>query len=287
VKGDADAFTDSNCSPVEGSVAEGKPGMKRREFISLLGGAAALPMVSSLDARAQQAAMPVIGYLSTGWQASDAFRLAAFRQGLHEAGYTEGRDVAIEYHWAEGQLNRLPALAADLARRPVSMIAAAGVSAALEAKAASSTIPIVFVTGVDPVALGLVASLNRPGGNLTGVTDLTTELGPKHLELLQELLPTATTIALLVNPSRPDAATISRDLQALGSSRGIQVHVLHASTSRDLDTVFAKLFQLQVPGLVIGADAFFNSQSEQLAVLQFARACLRSTLYDSSLRPVG
>ena len=238
--------------------------MKRREFITLLGGAA---VAWPLAARGQQPAVPVIGYLSTGWQASDAFRLAAFRQGLHEAGYTEGRDVAIEYHWAEGQLNRLPALAADLARRPVSMIAAAGVSAALEAKAASSTIPIVFVTGVDPVALGLVASLNRPGGNLTGVTDLTTELGPKHLELLQELLPTATTIALLVNPSRPDAATISRDLQALGSSRGIQVHVLHASTSRDLDTVFAKLFQLQVPGLVIGADAFFNSQSEQLAVL--------------------
>ena len=235
--------------------------MKRREFISLLGGAAAAwPLV----ARAQQPAMPVIGFLNTRAPSEDAELLAAFRQGLAEIGYVEGRNVTIEYRWAEGHGNRLPALAADLVRRQVTVIAANS-QATVAAKALTTTIPIIFVTGADPVQVGFVASLNRPGGNLTGVTSLDMELGRKRLQLLHELLPKAGAVAALVNPTFPGSDTQARELQAAASELGRQLHVLHASTQRGIDTAFASLARLQASGLVIGNDPFFNRWSEQLA----------------------
>jgi len=239
--------------------------LNRREFIALVGGAAAWPLV----AHAQQSAMPVIGFLGTISPDRWASRLHAFRQGLSETSYVEGRNAGIEYRWAEGQNNRLPALAADLVRRQVSVIAAPeSTPAAFAAKAATTTIPIVFSVGVDPVAVGLVASLNRPGGNLTGVTNLNAEILPKRLELMHELVPTATTIALLVNASNPLVAeTESRDAQTAARTLGLQLHVLHASTDRDFDTVFASLAQMRAVALVINTDVFFNSRSEQLAAL--------------------
>jgi putative ABC transport system substrate-binding protein len=239
--------------------------MKRREFITFLGsGAAAWP----LAARAQQT-MPVIGYIGTGSRESDAFRLPSFHQGLSEAGYVEGRNVAIEYRWAEGQNDRLPALAADLVRRQVAVIAVpASTPGVLAAKAATTTIPIVFYIGLDPVELGLVASLAHPGGNITGVTGWNVMVGPKRLELLHEVIPSATSIALLVNPASPDLAKAdSRDQQTAARSLGLQLHVLDASNERDFDTVFATLVQLRAGGLVIGTDSFFNTQKEQLAAL--------------------
>jgi putative ABC transport system substrate-binding protein len=245
--------------------------MKRRELITLLGGTAvAWPMV----ARAQQPAPPVIGYL--GSESPDVFagRLRAFRQGLSETGYVEGRNVAIEYRWAKNQFDQFPALLADLVRSKVTVIAAVtGTPPALAAKAATTTIPIVFVTAGDPVALGLVASLNRPGGNLTGVATLTVELGPKQLEVLHELVPTATIIALLVNPTNAtNAEKLSRDLQAAAPTLGLQLHILHASTERDFDAVFASLPRLRAGALEIGSDPFFNSRSEQLAALALRHA---------------
>jgi len=245
--------------------------MRRREFISLLGGAAAAwPMA----ARAQQPAMPVIGYL--GSESPDVFagRLRGFRQGLSESGYVEGKNVAIEYRWADNQHDRFPALMADLVRRQVTVIVAVtGTPPALAAKAATATVPIVFVTAGDPVALGLVASLSRPGGNLTGVATLTVELGPKQLEVLRELVPTATIIALLVNPTNPtNAETLSRDLQAAARALGLQLHVLHASTERDFDAVFASLPRLRAGALVIGSDPFFNSRSQRLVALALHHA---------------
>jgi len=237
----------------------------RRKFLATLGGAvAAWP----LAARAQQPAMPVIGFVSNASPEVYAIRLRAFRQGLKEAGYVEGKNVEVEYRWAEGQNNRLPALAAELVHRQVAVIAASSTPSAFAAKAATATIPIVFGVSVDPVKVGLVASLNRPGGNLTGVTNLNVEVGPKRLELLHELLPAATTIAMLVNPTSPSTAEpSSRTLQAAPRALGLQLHVLHASTERDFDTVFATLVQLRAGGLVITADTFFLAHSEQLAAL--------------------
>jgi len=244
--------------------------MKRRHFITLLGGAA---VTWPLAARGQQQpAVPVVGFLNSESPNLYAYQVRAFRQGLQEAGYIEGQNVAIEYRWAEGQYDQLPALVADLIRRQATVIAANSPAAVLAAKAATTTIPIVFATGVDPVAAGLVASLSRPGGNLTGITSLTVEVGPKRLELLHELVPTAA-IALLINPAAvPYAETISSQLQAAARTLGLQVHVLYANAVRDFDTVFASLAKLRAGGLVIGSDPLFNSQSEQLAALAIRHA---------------
>jgi putative tryptophan/tyrosine transport system substrate-binding protein len=243
--------------------------MRRRELLGLLGGAAA---AWPLAARAQQSAVPVIGFLGTRASGDDPQLLTAFRRGLEEAGYVEGQNVAIEYRFAENQYDRLPALAADLVRRQVALIAANGV-AAQAAKAATATIPIVFTAGFDPVEVGLVASLNRPGGNITGVSILDVELGPKRLELLHELVPTATIIAALVNPSDPArAGTTLKQLQAAARTLGLQLHALHASTDSDFDKVFADLVRLQAGGLVIGGEPFFNSRSEQLGALAIRHA---------------
>ena len=238
--------------------------IRRREFITLIGCVAAWP----LAARAQQPAMPVLGFLNGGTAEGYAPMVAAFRQGLNEAGYVEGRNVAIEYRWAEGHYDRLPALAADLVQQKVTVIAATSTPAALAAKAATSTVPIVFTTGGDPIKLGLVASLGRPGGNLTGVTTLNVEVGPKRLELARELFPGATTFALLVNPASPLAATVSKDLQAVADTLGVRLHVLHASTEADFEAAFATAAQLRAAALVIStADPLFNSHAAQLGAL--------------------
>jgi putative ABC transport system substrate-binding protein len=235
----------------------------RRRFIAALGGATAWPLV----ARAQQPKVPVIGFLSAETVNSSEGRLRAFRQGLSEAGYAEGRNVTIEYRWADDQYDRFPALAADLVRRQVTVITAIGNNAVLAAKSATATLPIAFFTGSDPVQLGLVASLNRPGSNLTGVTTLGVEIGPKRLELLHAVVPAAGILALLVNPTNPIAETQTRDHQAAARTLGLQLHVLHARADRDFDTVFAALLQLRAGGLVIGPDGFLLSRREQLAAL--------------------
>ena len=239
--------------------------LKRRQFITLLGGVAAWP----LAARSQPAGTPVIGFLHGASPGTYARFLPAFHQGLKEAGYTEGGNVAVEYRWAEDRYDRLPALAADLVNHHVTVIAAVGSTpAALAAKAATTTIPIVFLVGGDPIAIGLVASLARPGGNLTGVTNLTAEVGPKRLEMLHEVVPTAITIALLVNPKSPELSEPqSQELQVAARRLGLQLHVLNASTEREIDTAFATLVQLRAGGLVIVPDTFFSSRTEQLAAL--------------------
>jgi putative tryptophan/tyrosine transport system substrate-binding protein len=243
--------------------------MRRREFIIGLGGAAA---AWPRAARAQRPTLPVIGWINSG-SADQIHLVRAFRKGLGETGYVEGQNVAIEYRWAEGHYDRLPGLAAELVRRQVALIAATGgIPSVAAAKAATTTIPIAFNSGVDPVEAGLAASLSRPGGNLTGVVTLSVEVGPKRLELLHEAVPTATIVALLVNPANPNAEALSRDIQAAGRTIGLQIHILRASTERDFDTVFATLVQLRVGGLVIGADAFFTSRSEQLAALALRHA---------------
>jgi putative ABC transport system substrate-binding protein len=243
--------------------------MRRREFMMLVGSAAAWPLM----ARAQQR-MPVIGFLGSSSPDSYAQPVRAFRQGLSETGYIEGRNVAIEFRWADGQNDRLPALAADLVRRQVSVIAAPGSTpAALAAKAATATIPIVFQVGIDPIAAGLVTSLARPGGNITGVTNINTELVSKRLELLRELVPKATIVALLVNPTSPEITqAVSTDLQSTVRTLGLQLHILQASTERDFDEVFTTLTQLRVGALVIAPDAFFISRSEKLGALTASHA---------------
>ena len=243
--------------------------MKRRDFMAMLGAAAAWPVA----ARAQQTAMPVVGYLSGRSRDVDTPFTTAFREGLSGTGYVEGRNVAIEYRWADGQYDRLPLLAADLVRRQVAVIAAAGGSSpALAAKAATTTIPIVFQTGDDPAEVGLAASLNRPGSNLTGVTSLNAEVVTKRLELLHELIPTATIMALLVNSTNPNAEILSRDAQSAARTLGLQLHVMHATTERDFDMVFSNWAELRASGLVIGSDPFFAGRSKQLAALSVRHA---------------
>ena len=245
--------------------------MRRREFITVLGGAAA---AWPLAARAQQPAMPVIGFLSNSSPDLYIERLRAFREGLKEGGYIEGQNVAIEYRWAEGQNDRLAALAAELVRRQVAVISAAGgTPSALAAKAATTTIPIVFAVAIDPVKAGFVTSLNRPGGNLTGITNLNVEVGPKRLELLRELLPKATSIAVLLNPNSPGIADpFLRALQPAARALGLQLHVLNARTDHDFDMVFAKLAQLRADALVIMPDVLFSTRAEQLAKLSLLHA---------------
>jgi putative tryptophan/tyrosine transport system substrate-binding protein len=250
--------------------------MDRRTFI---GGVAGGLLVVPLVGRTQQLALPVVGFLNSRASGDDPHLLAAFRQGLKEVGYVEGRNVAIEYRFAEGQDDRLPALAADLVRRHVAVIAANGL-AAQAAKAATATIPIVFTAGFDPVEVGLVASMSRPGGNITGVSILDVELGPKRLELLRAFVPTATIIALLVNPADPARAEIiTKNMQVAARDLRLQLHVMHASTDRDFDTVFASLIQQRAGGLVIGGDPFFNSRSERLGTLTLRHAV--PTIYQS------
>jgi ABC-type uncharacterized transport system substrate-binding protein len=244
--------------------------MNRREFIALLGGTAAATSMSwPIAARAQHGATPVIGFLNAARAQSYAPMSAAFLKGLGEAGYVDGRDVKIEYRWAEGQNDRLPALAADLVERQVAVIAATSTPAALAAKAATTTVPIVFETAADPVQLGLVASLNRPGGNVTGVTQTNVEVAPKRLELLHELLPAARVMAFLVDPSDPAVAeTTAHQMLTAARTLGLELHVLNASTESDFDAVFAKIKQLGASGLVIGAGtAIFAGRSGQLAEL--------------------
>ena len=238
--------------------------MKRREFITLLGGAASWP----LAAGAQQPAMPVIGFLGSELPDLYVDRLRAFRQGLNEASFVEGRNVAIEYRWAEGRNDRLPGLADDLVRRRVTVMVATTTPAVLAAKAATTTIPIAFLTGTDPVAMGVVASLNRPGGNMTGVSNLSTAMGAKQLELLHAVVPSTTVIALLVNPTDPIIVeTLSKDLQTAARAIQREILVVSASTEREIDTAFTTLVQRKVGALVVGNDPFFNARPDQLVAL--------------------
>jgi putative ABC transport system substrate-binding protein len=234
----------------------------RREFITLLGGATAWP----LAARAQQPPMPVIGYLATDSPEAMTHRLAAFRKGLSETGYVEGHNVAIEFRWAQGY-DRLPEFAADLVRRRVAVIATPGSTpSALAAKAATTTIPIVFSTGIDPVKSGLAASLNRPGGNATGVTSMTGALGPKQLGLLQELLPGATRFAVLANANNAITDSLIKDLQSAALATGRQIGVFNANSNRDIDTVFSSLVQKPVNALVVAPDPLFGNRHVQLVL---------------------
>jgi putative tryptophan/tyrosine transport system substrate-binding protein len=245
-------------------VFEGQP-VRRRVFITLVGGAAA---GWPLAARAQQSAMPVIGYLGFGSPEGFATRRAAFRQGLQETGYREGENVKIEYRWAKGQNDQLPGLAADLVRHQVNVIATPGsANAARAAKSATATIPIVFETGVDPVATGLVASLNRPNGNITGVSSLNVQVGQKRLEVLHQLLPTTTVVAALVNPTNMNTEVVAEDLQAAAKSLGLRLHILHASSQSDFDVIFLKLPQLGADALIVNPDPFFIGESGQLVAL--------------------
>ena len=239
--------------------------MRRREFITLLGGAA---VAWPLAARAQQPAMPVVGFLHSASPGPFASALAAFRHGLSETGYTEGQNVAIEYRWAEGQYDRLPALAADLVRRQVTVIAAiAGSAPAQAAKAATTSIPIVFVSGGDPISAGLIASLNRPGGNVTGVSWTATVLVPKQLELLRRLARNPAVIGALVNPSYPDHDFQVRELEEAGVSLGQKIDVVRAATAHDIDTAVVSLVQQGAGALIVANDPFFVSRRDQIVAL--------------------
>jgi putative tryptophan/tyrosine transport system substrate-binding protein len=245
--------------------------MRRREFITLLGGATVATW--PLAARAQQPAMPVVGFLNAESAKGYARPLAAFLKGLGESGYVDGHNVVIEYRWAEGQNDRLPAMAADLVHRQVTVIAATTTPAALAAKAATAKIPIVFESATDPVRFGLVASLSRPGGNVTGVTQMNAEVAPKLLEMLHEMLPTARVMGLLVNPAGGDlAADQTKYFLSAAQTLGVELHILNASTNGDIDAAFASLTQLRAGGLVISTDPFFTSRSEQLAMLAASHA---------------
>ena len=237
--------------------------MKRREFITLLGGAAAWP----LAARAQQPAMPVIGFLSASSPANRAHLITAFRRGVRESGYVEGQNVAIEYRWAQDQYDRLPELVADLLRRQVAVIAATDTLSAVAAKAANTTIPIVFAIGIDPVKDGLVASLNRPGGNVTGINIMSNELGAKPLGLLHELLPGPVRIGVLVDPNWPITARFVSDVQVTASAIGKQIEVLHVSSGRDIETVFAGFAQKPVDALLVGGTPLANNRRVHLVTL--------------------
>jgi putative ABC transport system substrate-binding protein len=241
--------------------------MKRREFISLLAGTAAASVARPLTARAQQPAMPVIGFLSPSSAQRTAQLLAAFRQGLNEIGYAEGRTVTIEYGWADGQSDRLPALAAELLRRKVAVFATGGPAAALAAKAASTTIPLVFVSSSDPVQLGLVASFNRPGGNATGVSFIASELVAKQSELLHQLVPNAAVIGVLVNPTSANAEVQLKDVPAAVRTLGLEIVVQNASSERDFDAAFAALVQQRAGALVVGSDPLFYTRRQQLAAM--------------------
>ncbi len=244
--------------------------MRRREFITLLGGAAA---AWPHAARAQQLAMPVIGFLSSRSPGESADVVAAFRRGLGEAGFVEGQNTVIAFRWAEGRYDRLPALAADLVGLRVAVLfAAGGPPSAFAAKAATSTIPIVFSAANDPVRLGLVASLNRPGGNVTGMSTFTSALAAKRVELLKELVPAAAVIAYLVNPSNPTAEMESKEALPAASALGIRLHVLNASTEQELDAAFAKLANLRAGGLVVAPEPFFDSQRDRFVALSARQA---------------
>jgi len=249
----------------------------RRELLAALGGAA---VAWPLAARAQQPTMPVIGWLHSATPAGYAQMMtAAFRQGLSEGGYTEGRNVSIEYRWAENQIDRLPALAADLARHQVSVIAACGSPAsALAAKSVTTSIPIIFENGGDPVQLGLVASLSRPGGNVTGATNFSAELVTKRLGLLRELVPSATSVAVLVNPTRPAVDAQLAQLQEAARALGLPLHILKAGNQRDFDAVFLTLVELRASALVIAADALFADRRDQ--IVDLARRYSVPTIYE-------
>jgi putative ABC transport system substrate-binding protein len=232
--------------------------------MTLLGGAAA---AWPLAARAQQAAMPVMGYLNSRSRDTDAPFLTAFHHGLNETGYVEGQNLAIEYRWAEGQYDQLPVLATDLVRRQVNVMAATSTPAALAAKAATSAIPIVFTTGADPIAIGLVGSLSRPRGNVTGVNSYLSDFGAKRLELLRQLVPTAAVIGMLVNPNYPDAESQAKDVKEAARTLGQQVHVVNAGSEGDLNRAFATFIELKADALLVSLDSFFLSRREQLVAL--------------------
>ena len=237
--------------------------LRRRQFIAGIGGVAAWPMV----ARAQQPAMPMIGFLSSASPGPYAPFVSAFHKGLKEAGYVEGNNVAIEYRWAEGEYDRLPAMAADLVRGRVTVIAAIGTPAALVAKAANTTIPMVFVVVEDPAKLGLVASLNRPDSNATGVNFFVAELGSKQLGLLHELVPAAVRVGLLVNPSSPPTEPVTRDVTAAAPAIGLQIDIVQASNGREIEAAFGTLVRNKADALLVGPDAFLLSRRLQIATL--------------------
>jgi putative ABC transport system substrate-binding protein len=247
--------------------------MKRREFITLLGGAA---VTWPLAARAQQPAMPVIGFVSSA--AADTSYVAAFRQGLADSGYIEGHNLAVEYRWAEGKFERLPALLADLIQRRVAVIAVGGVTSGLAAKAATTTIPIVFIAADDPVKFGLVASLSRPGGNATGLNLLTSELTTKRLELIRELVPAASVVAVLVNPRSPESEPQSRDIERAAGLVGQQIRILNASSDREIEAAFGSLVTPRDAALLVTNDALFDSYRDQIVALAASRAI--PTIYD-------
>ena len=243
--------------------------VRRRDFIKMIGGGAA---ASPLAAQAQKLAMPVVGYLSANTSSGDARPVAAFVEGLGQGGYEDGKTVKIEYRWADGQYDRLSSMAADLVRDHVTVIAALGTPAVRATKAATTVVPVVFTTIADPVQIGFVNSLSHPGGNLTGVTLLAVEVGPKLLEILRGVVPSATIIALLLNPTNPNSETQSKNTQEAARRLGLELHVLNASAERDFDAAFAKLHELKASALIIGQDVFFNAESARLAALTVRHA---------------